>query len=319
MKRLWILFILTVLPVCGMAQQRTEYNKKGDEAMKRLDYSDAKMWYEEGVSQCDPYSINQLTTIWIASERMRPSMRSLMTKCLNCLNVMATEDDKDAVAQLILYYTEGIGVPKSDELVQFWNDRLDTLRKPVIKEEISPLKSTENKRKTHERMKFFVGYAYAIDAPYGITLGGVGRRLGWYARFKTNASFQDYSVECTNAENIIDYPVDDPSHYAFNKGLKKTNTYTGTAGLVVKVTNWLYTSVGVGYGKHDLLWHYTTESDVDNHILSEGWAKNTDKSYQGVVAELDIMLKFGPVFVSGGCNTVNFKYVDLNAGLGVFF
>ena len=45
--------ICAVFPLGLLAQQRTEYNRKGDEAMKRLDYSDAKMWYEEGVSQCD--------------------------------------------------------------------------------------------------------------------------------------------------------------------------------------------------------------------------------------------------------------------------
>ena len=63
MKRLWILTLFVALPMCLLAQQKTEYNRKGDEAMKRLDYSDARMWYEEGVVQCDPYSIEQLTSI----------------------------------------------------------------------------------------------------------------------------------------------------------------------------------------------------------------------------------------------------------------
>lgn len=94
--------ICAVFPLGLLAQQRTEYNRKGDEAMKRLDYSDAKMWYEEGVSQCDAYSIDQLTTIWLSNERMRPSMRSLMNKCLNCLTVKATEDDPDAISKLII-------------------------------------------------------------------------------------------------------------------------------------------------------------------------------------------------------------------------
>ena len=53
MKRLWILTLFVALPMCLLAQQKTEYNRKGDEAMKRLDYSDARMWYEEGVVQCD--------------------------------------------------------------------------------------------------------------------------------------------------------------------------------------------------------------------------------------------------------------------------
>ena len=51
MKRLWILTLFVALPMCLLAQQKTEYNRKGDEAMKRLDYSDARMWYEEGVVQ----------------------------------------------------------------------------------------------------------------------------------------------------------------------------------------------------------------------------------------------------------------------------
>jgi hypothetical protein len=33
-----------------------------------------------------------------------------------------------------------------------------------------------------------------------------------------------------------------------------------------------------------------------------------------------LMMKItNSVFISVGCNTVNFKYLDLNAGLGVFF
>ena len=34
--------ICAVFPLGLLAQQRTEYNRKGDEAMKRLDYSDVK-------------------------------------------------------------------------------------------------------------------------------------------------------------------------------------------------------------------------------------------------------------------------------------
>ena len=51
MKRLWIFIFFIELPMYLLAQQKTEYNRKGDEAMQRLDYSDARMWYEEGVVQ----------------------------------------------------------------------------------------------------------------------------------------------------------------------------------------------------------------------------------------------------------------------------
>lgn len=314
MKRLWIFIIFFVLPVCMMAQQQTEYNRKGDDAMKRRDYSDAKMWYEEGVAQCDNYSIGQLTTIWLNNENMRPSMRSLMNKCLNCLNVWGTENDTTAVSKLIVYYTEGIGTPKSEELAIYWTDRLKTLREPV-----APAYTVQEiDVQPRERMKFFVGYSYSMEAPYGLTVGGVARYVGWYVRFKTNMSFADYTGECNNnaGGTVIDPPANES--YSFTNK-KKINNYAGTAGIVVKCTPWLYTAVGFGYGERALLNFYTTTSHDDINKHREVWSKNIDSSHKGVAADLDVMVKLGPIFLSAGCNTINFKYIDLNAGLGVFF
>ena len=156
MKRLSILiYIIAIFPVFLQAQQKTEYNIKGDEAMKRLDYSDARMWYEEGVVQCDSYSIGQLTTIWLSNQQMRSSMRSLMNKCLNCLNVMANENDTTSMSKLITYYLEGIGTPKNEELAQYWQDQLEKSRKP---KDLAVISSPENLIKPKEPMKFFIGY-----------------------------------------------------------------------------------------------------------------------------------------------------------------
>ena len=313
MKRLWILILLViVLPECLLAQQQTEYNRKGDEAMKRQDYSDARMWYEEGIGNCDSYSINQLTTIWKTNKKMRASMRSLMTKCLNCLTVKATDNDSTAVAQLIVYYNEGIGTPISEELASYWSDRLEELRKPIEPITYIP----EKERKIREPMKFFVGYAFSIEAPYGLTVGGAGKRFGWYARFRTNMSFDNYTNECQGDKEIL--PLPENASYKFTNR-KKSNNMAALAGLVIKCTPWLYTSVGLGYGKRELLYEYTTTDYSDSKNKNVFWAKNTDYSYEGVAADLDFMVKFGPVFVSAGCNTLNFKYIDLNAGLGVFF
>ena len=56
-----------------------------------------------------------------------------------------------------------------------------------------------------------------------------------------------------------------------------------------------------------------------NDSTREVWCRNIDSSYKGVAAEVDLMMKItNSVFISVGCNTVNFKYLDLNAGLGVF-
>ncbi|SEF55032.1 hypothetical protein [Parabacteroides chinchillae] len=313
MKRLLLLIICIIFPLGLLAQQQqTEYNRKGDDAMKRQNYSDAKIWYEEGVSQCDSYSINQLTKIWLKNERMRPSMRSLMNKCLNCLNVMATENDTTAISKLIVFYENGIGTPKSEELATYWHERLETMRIPVIS--ATNEQALKKKNISRERMKFFFGYSYSIESPYGLTVGGVARRLGWYVRFKTNMSFKDHASECNNnglIGSIIDY-------YSFTNK-KKVNNYAGTAGMVVKCTPWLYTTVGLGYGDRSVLYEYQVKNEFTGADEQKAWAKNIDASYKGIAADLDFMIKFNHVFISAGCNTINFKYIDLNAGLGFFF
>lgn len=310
MKRFLILVLfVTILPGYAMAQLQPEYNRKGDEAMKHQDYRKATMWYEEGVMQCDSYSIDRLTTIWKLNKKMRSSMRVLMSKCFECLRDKATiENDTVAISQLILYYKEGIGTAVNEERIRSWSDQLEKLRNPIV---------TYQKVKTpREPMKFFIGYAFSIEAPYGLTIGGVAKRLGWYARFKTNMSFEDYTNECRGTNELVDYPVN--SSYRFTQE-KKVNCFAASAGLVVKCVPWLYTSVGLGYGKRDVLYEYHTWDKNDIKIENTYWAKNIDNSYEGVIAELDFMVQFGKVFVSAGCNTLNFKYVDLNAGLGLFF
>ena len=305
-----------VFPIGVWAQQRAEYNRKGDEAMKRQDYRDAKMWYEEGVSYCDMYSIDKLTEIWIKDESSRSSMRSLMSKCLNCLNVLGTEQDTTAIHQLILYYQKGISTPVSDELSEYWTEKLEQVRNQMLYVPSDEVVSFEEKK---ERMKFFIGYQYAIEAPYGLTVGGVGKRLGWYVRFKTNMSFDKYyTAECNsqNGGELIESLSED-AYYFTNE--RKKSLYAFTGGLVIKCTNWLYTSVGVGYGERTLLYEYYTIDHQTGTLGSQSWAKHLDASYVGVAGDIDVMCKLGPVYLSVGCNTINFKYADLNAGVGVFF
>lgn len=315
MKSFWMMLFWVVLPFCLVAQQKTEYNRKGDDAMKRHDYRDARMWYEEGVQDCDLYSINQLTHIWQINTKMRPSMWSLMHKCFNCLNEKATKNDTTAISKLIVYYTDGIGTPKSEELASYWETSLETLRKPIEAAIFSP--AEEKRQKPDEPMKFFLGYAFSIESPYGLTFGGVKNRLGWYVRLRSNLSFQDNTGECRGSNEFVG-TVPDNLTFRFT-GEKKTNSLAGTAGLVVKCTPWLYTSVGLGYGSRELLCQYKTFGQNDHKVENTYWAKNLSYSYDGLAADVDIIVKLGPMFLSAGCNTINFKYIDLNAGLGVFF
>jgi hypothetical protein len=320
MKRILMILLLLPITIVMVAQQKSEYNNKGDDAMKRLDYRDARMWYEEGVVQCDLYSINQLTTIWLSDEEMRPSMRSLMNKCLNCLNAKGAEGDTVAVSKLILYYSEGIGTPKNEDLTQYWQKRLDSFRNTTI--ESSPSVAQEKKptpklEKAKEPMNFFVGYAFSKEAPYGLTVGGIQGSIGWFVRLRSNLSFKSSDGKCRD-KGVIDGTLPGNPIFKFTNE-KKVNCSSALAGIVIKCLPWMYTSVGLGYGSRTLLCQYNT-IDADDYTLQKSyWCKNEDYSYQGLAADFDVMLKFGSVFVSGGCSTINFKYADLNAGVGLFF
>lgn len=313
---IFIFFLIFLNPAILIAQQDLNYNKKGDDAMRRNDYRDAKMWYEEGVANCDSYSIDRLTDIWLKSPSMRPSMRSLMNKCLNCLNVKGTENDTIAIKQLILYYKEGIGTPLNEELSSYWTEKLDELRKPKVsyEEYVRRLESQQ----TNNRMKFFIGYTYSMEMPYGINVGGVRNGFGWYLRFKTNMSFQNGDAECTNNNGgeLVDYGSSDV--YRFTNRTR-TSAYAATFGAMIKCTSWLYASVGLGYGNRSLYYEYI-ESDLNSgNDKNAGWAKNIDSSVSGIAGDCDLIFKINSFYISAGCSTVNFKYIDLNAGVGVFF
>ncbi|MDR1879969.1 MAG: hypothetical protein LBQ78_03470 [Tannerellaceae bacterium] len=291
------------------AQQETEYNRRGDEAMERQDYRDARLFYGEGILQCDIYSITQLTSIWLVNEPMRTSMYNVMNRCLNCLQVKATENDTVAISKLILYYEEGIGTPKSEELASYWVDRLNGFRQPVRADngftEVRPVR-------TGRRMRFFAGYAFSPVMPVGVTVGGVGSRIGWYGRFKTNASFRKSDYLFADGRPQM-------TEEAYLRPLgKKRNAFAATAGLVVKCTPWLYTSAGAGYGKYDLLYSYT-QLDDEAAEVGKIWFKNRDASYKGVSAEIDVAVKWRAAYLSAGVNTLSFKYVDWSVGMGVFF
>ena len=88
---------------------------------------------------------------------------------------------------------------------------------------------------------------------------------------------------------------------------------------MIKCTSWLYASVGLGYGNRSLYYEYI-ESDLNSgNDIYTGWAKNIYSSVSGIAGDCDLIFKVNSFYISAGCSTVNFKYIDLNAGVGVFF
>lgn len=315
MKKISILFVLLLMVITSAAQRQTEYNRKGDEALRNLDYSSAKMWYEDGVvSNCDSYSISQLTSIWLAEESMHASMRSVMNKCLGCLEDRATRDrDTTSMNLLIKYYEEGIGTYSDEAKVEFWQTQLNTYRNPYQAQPERKIKQPREKVK----MNFFAGYSGSYYAPVGLTVGSVSR-IGWYLRFRTNMSFQDYTEICDKEGNIVgELGNVRPSPLKEDK----VNMWAATGGMMFRIAPSFYLSVGGGYCQREALYKFDKIGIIEAKSEGTFWAKcNDDTSFDGVALDLDGTFRIGKTFYGSlGCSMFHFKYVSANAGIGVFF
>lgn len=319
MKKINIILVLLLAPLIVAAQRQTGYNQKGDEAMRNLDYSSAKIWYEEGVvSNCDIYSIIQLTAIWRDDSAMHSSMRSVMSKCMKCLDERADRDrDTTSMKMLIMYYTEGIGTYKNETKAEMWTSKLETVRDP------NPAYTRKSAKKTtrhKEKMQFFAGYSGSYYSPFGLTFGGVGQTVGWYLRYRTNMSFQDYTETCDKDGNIVG-----GLEGAFPRPLSdkpdKINAWAATGGVMFKVAPSFYLSVGAGYCQREAIYRIEKIGRPEAVSLESFWAKCNDKtSFDGVALDLDGTFRFGKRFYGSiGCSMLKFKYASANVGIGVFF
>ncbi|MDR1379878.1 MAG: hypothetical protein LBJ47_00170 [Tannerella sp.] len=315
MKRAKILVVLLFATLAVAAQRRTEYNRQGDEAMDSLDFGAAKIYYEEGIPNCDPYSINQLTSIWLADESMRITMRNVMSRCLECLTDQAAElNDTISMNKLVLYYTEGIGTSKNRAEAEYWRNQLELLHGNASMANATAKKPPREKVK----MAFFAGYSASYYAPYGLTVGGVGRTVGWYLRFRTNMSFQNYTAEMeidkVDSGEGFENSYPDPT-------LKyKENMWIGTGGIVIKAMPSFYISVGAGYCTREKLYEINKMGITVAESQGIIWAKDKNASFSGLALDLDATFRMGKVFYGSlGCSVLNFKYASANAGIGVFF
>jgi len=327
-KKTGFILMLMFSACIATAQRQTEnyeYNRNGDEAMKDLDFTLAQAFYESGVSSsCDPYSIKQLTAIWQIDTSMRMLMNTVMERCLSCLVNNATQlSDTSSMNLLVMYYTEGIGTEPNKATADLWVQRLEEIRNPYPNPYQSPFpnhagQSGNKPEREKVKMQFFTGYAATFEAPFGLTAGGVGRRVGWYLRFRSNLSFQDYSEVCDGIGNIAG-----GLNNALPKPLevKRSNTLIGTGGIVIKAAPSFHISAGAGYCNRAVLYKFEKIGLVEANPQGTFWAKyNGETSFEGVALDLDGTLRIGKTcYGSLGCSMLNFKYLSANAGFGVFF
>lgn len=149
----------------------------------------------------------------------------------------------------------------------------------------------------------------------GLMYGRVAR-WGGYVRGKTNFSFADAPYICNNS-GVFNYEEED-NYYVVDKASKRSRLGL-TAGVLYRPTGFLYLYAGAGYGYRRLMWHANTYNYANEQPMGELWAVNTQRSAEGVEAELGGIFRYKNLAVSLGANTVSFSFVEVNGAVGLFF
>lgn len=145
-----------------------------------------------------------------------------------------------------------------------------------------------------------VAYSIAPQTSYGLTVGSV-KQLGWYASLSSNFSFVESDFECIYTGTISGANFE----YSYS-GEKSTSRFGATAGMVVRISDPVYTYIGGGYGFRNVFWELENGS----------WAKNTYDSYKGIALDAGLMLHFKGFGLSLGVQTISFNYLEAKIGLG---
>lgn len=314
MKKNILYIIIILLGTSSIYAQNKEYNIKGDEAYSRSDFRDAKIWYEEGVANCDNYSIKQLTNIWLEIEDMRPSMRSVMAKCFNCITLGANEQDLKAIELLSLFYKEGIGTPRDEKLAEFWRKQYSKLSNTN-----NDIRDSKISKIYNVKPQFFMGYIFSPSASYGLNIGVLWKENGAYCRLKSNLRFQKSSFNVNNTKVLSQFPELTNDKYLVYSNKYKESCHTFSVGYIRKINEHFFLSSGIGYGARYMLMDFGIfDKKTDNLIKSE-WAEYSDLTYKGIEVEADLMYRYKKFYASAGINTIQFKFIDYSIGIGIFF
>ena len=129
---------------------------------------------------------------------------------------------------------------------------------------------------------------------------------GAYVRFRSDFGSVSADLECDDTGALTAGGSGTPY---YKEGVSKKARMSITAGYMRRIAKPLYAYIGAGYGNRALAWETVEEELV----------KNTDHSATGIAAEIGAIARLGKFAVSVGCQTVNFKYLELSAGVGFFF
>ena len=156
-----------------------------------------------------------------------------------------------------------------------------------------------------------IGYSTAPQLSYGAMIGQMYKGIGWYVSGRSNFQFNAPAELACDKQGYID------GERPFYTSNTSTTHYIINAGFMMNVLekitknkfNTLGFYVGAGYGKRELQWETTDGL----------WVKYAPTSHTGFSGNIGVLGSIYGVTLNVGLNTINFKYVEVEAGIGYMF
>ena len=207
--------------------------------------------------------------------------------------------------EALVYMTKGSRniTIKSNKFGMLKFDFPQRLEKQVVyKLDLKLILPEDQKRKT---LIMAEGGFHPSHTSFGV-MAGIVAKHGAYVRFRSDFGSTSADLECDDTGALTSGGTGIP-YYIEGSSAKSRLSITG--GYLYRFIKPLYGYVGGGYGQRTLAWE-TVEGE---------WVKNIDHSASGIAAEIGLIGQYKGFALSLGVQTINFKYMELNVGVGFFF
>lgn len=147
--------------------------------------------------------------------------------------------------------------------------------------------------------------SYSLTGQWGagVMIGQVSQ-WGWFVKARSNYDFHKSAATAHKKGTLTKSNV-----MPFYSGKKASTLLMADAGIVVRLGCPLYAYVGAGLGMRNVYWQ----------TLDRKWIKYSDNSIWGASADFGLMGCIKGFTISAGVNTIHFKYMEMELGLGWMF
>ncbi len=268
------------------ATQEGTFNVSSTETFRKIDLRPAFGYLTINGTAEDMASITHQET------RNVIAIESLPISDLQCdTGVYVLEIDRDKY-----YYRDTITISSGEQLT------------------VSPIDFQKKKPRINTFVVAEAGYAFAPQWGFGGMLGQMYNGLGWYVKGRSNFQFGHHATNGLVCEQggLIN------GELPFYSGRTAAKEWIVNAGFVVDFlgkqrmqykNNMIGLYVGAGYGMRELLWE---KSNGD-------WVKYNPTSASGVSAGAGVIGSVAGVTLTAGVNTIQFKYLEIEFGIGYTF